>query len=80
MIQMIGRGLRTVNPPEFPSIIKKDCVVLDFSTSTLMHGSLEQEVQLDDQCFEDDAPYTDCPECGVEVPLASKECPLCGYV
>lgn len=80
MIQMIGRGLRTVDPAEFPGIIKKDCVVLDFGTSTLMHGSLEQEVQLDDQFIEGDAPYKDCPECGAEVPLASKECPLCGYV
>ena len=80
MIQMIGRGLRTVDPAEFPGIIKKDCVVLDFGTSTLMHGSLEQEVQLDDQFIEGDAPYKDCPECGADVPLASKECPLCGYI
>ena len=45
-----------------------------------MHGSLEQEVQLDDQFIEGDAPYKDCPECGADVPLASKECPLCGYI
>ena len=80
MIQMIGRGLRTIDPSEHPGIIKKDCVVLDFGTSTLMHGSLEQEVQLDDQFIDGDAPYKDCPECGADVPLASKECPLCGYI
>ena len=80
MIQMIGRGLRTIDPAEHPGIIKKDCIVLDFGTSTLMHGSLEQEVQLDDQCQEGDAPYKDCPECAAEVPIAVRECPLCGYV
>lgn len=80
MIQMVGRGLRIVNPTEYPSIIKKDCVVLDFGTATLMHGSLEQEVMLDDQCAEGEAPYKECPECNAEVPLASRECPLCGYV
>ncbi len=80
MIQMIGRGLRTIDPSEHPGIIKKDCIVLDFGTSTIMHGSLEQEVQLDDQCQDGDAPYKDCPECAAEVPIAVKECPLCGYV
>lgn len=80
MIQMIGRGLRIVHPSEYPGIIKKDCVVLDFGTATLMHGSLEQEVMLDDQCIEGEAPYKECPECNAEVPLASRECPLCGYV
>jgi DNA repair protein RadD len=46
MIQMIGRGLRTVNPEEHPGVIKSDCIVLDFGTSTLLHGSLEQDVDL----------------------------------
>jgi DNA repair protein RadD len=79
MIQMIGRGLRTVDPAEHPDIIKKDCIVLDFGTSTLLHGSLEQDVNLDDQIGEGDAPFKECPECGAEVPAAVKECPLCGY-
>ncbi|HBR68721.1 MAG TPA: helicase, partial [Rhodospirillaceae bacterium] len=48
MIQMIGRGLRTVDPAEYPDIIKKDCIVLDFGTASLIHGSLEQSVDLDD--------------------------------
>mgnify|MGYP001166117102 CR=1 FL=1 len=79
MIQMIGRGLRTVDPTEHPDIIKKDCIVLDFGTSTLLHGSLEQDVNLDDQMGEGDAPTKECPDCGAEVPAAVKECPLCGY-
>ncbi|MFC4625429.1 DEAD/DEAH box helicase, partial [Daeguia caeni] len=46
MIQMVGRGLRTVDPNEHPGVVKTDCVVLDFGTASLMHGSLEQEVDL----------------------------------
>ncbi|NPB73705.1 helicase, partial [Shigella sonnei] len=38
MIQMVGRGLRTVDPEEHPGIVKTDCVVLDFGTSSLTHG------------------------------------------
>lgn len=79
MIQMIGRGLRTVDPAEYPAIRKKDCVVLDFGTSTLLHGSLEQDVNLDDQIGEGEAPTKECPDCGATVPAAVKECPLCGY-
>ncbi len=79
MIQMIGRGLRTVDSAEYPAIRKKDCVVLDFGTSTLLHGSLEQDVNLDDQIGEGEAPTKECPDCGATVPAAVKECPLCGY-
>lgn len=62
MIQMIGRGLRTIDPAEYPDLVKKDCVVLDFGTSTLLHGSLEQDVNLDDQMGEGEAPTKECPE------------------
>lgn len=79
-IQMVGRGLRTVDPQEFPGVIKSDCVVLDFGTASLMHGSLEQEVNLDGHLHDGDAPTKDCPDCGAIVPLACMECPLCGYV
>jgi superfamily II DNA or RNA helicase len=44
MIQMVGRGLRTVNPEEYPGVVKTDCIILDFGTSSLIHGSLEQDV------------------------------------
>ena len=80
MIQMIGRGLRTVNPEEHPGIIKSDCIVLDFGTSTLLHGSLEQDVDLVGHQANGDAPTKECPECGAIVPLAVQECPLCGHV
>lgn len=80
MIQMVGRGLRTVSPEEHPGVIKTDCIVLDFGTSTLLHGSLEQDVDLNGREPGDEAPTKDCPECGAVVPLATTECPLCGHV
>jgi superfamily II DNA or RNA helicase len=79
-IQMVGRGLRTVDPQEFPGVIKSDCVVLDFGTASLMHGALEQEVNLDGHTHEGEAPTKECPECDATVPLSCMECPLCGHV
>jgi len=46
MIQMIGRGLRTIDPQIYPDIIKRDCIVLDFGISSILHGSLEQSIDL----------------------------------
>lgn len=43
MIQMVGRGLRTVDPEIYPGVVKRDCIVLDFGTSLLTHGNLDQE-------------------------------------
>ena len=80
MIQMVGRGLRTVSPEEHPGVIKTDCIVLDFGTSTLQHGSLEQDVDLNGHEGTGEAPTKECPECGATVPLGVTECPLCGHV
>ncbi len=78
MIQMVGRGLRTVDPEEFPGVVKTDCVVLDFGTSSLIHGTLEQDVDLDGKTSSGEAPRKACPSCGADIPLASSECPICG--
>lgn len=83
MVQMIGRGLRTINQEEFPGVIKTDCVVLDFGTSILTHGSLDDAVDLegnDGQAGEGQAPEKECPECNSWVPLSVRECPMCGHV
>jgi superfamily II DNA or RNA helicase len=80
MIQMVGRGLRTVNPEDYPGVVKTDCVILDFGTSSLIHGSLEQDVDLDGRQAAGDAPTKVCPSCEAEVPAATMECPLCGHV
>ena len=78
-IQMVGRGLRTVDPEQFPGVVKTDCIVLDFGTASLMHGALEQEVNLDGHEHDGDAPTKDCPECGAIVPLAVMDCPFCDH-
>ncbi len=80
MIQMVGRGLRIVDPEEHPGIVKTDCVVLDFGTSSLIHGTLEQDVDLEGKTEAGGAPTKSCPGCGAEIPLAATECPLCGEV
>ncbi|UXU74204.1 MULTISPECIES: DEAD/DEAH box helicase [unclassified Paracoccus (in: a-proteobacteria)] len=80
MIQMVGRGLRTVDPAEHPGVIKTDCIVLDFGISSLTHGTLEQDVDLDGRDPEPGAaPTKTCPECEAEIPLASRQCPICGH-
>jgi DNA repair protein RadD len=79
MIQMVGRGLRTVDPSEYPGVVKTDCIVLDFGTSSLLHGCLEQDVNLDGRTGTGPALTKECPECDAHVPLAVMECPLCGH-
>jgi len=79
MVQMIGRGLRTIDPEEFPNLVKRDCIVLDFGTSVLTHGSLEDSVSLDDK-EKGEAPLKQCPECEAVVPMGSKICPICEHI
>ena len=81
MVQMIGRGLRTIDPDEHPNIIKTDCIVLDFGTSVLTHGSLEDDVNLEGSQSElqGQAPEKVCPDCKSVVPLGVRECPMCGH-
>ena len=81
MVQMIGRGLRTIDPELYPNIIKKDCIVLDFGTSILTHGSIDETVDLDgrDPSEIGEAPQKTCPSCQATVPLNVRECPMCGF-
>lgn len=79
MVQMVGRGLRSVHPQEHPGLIKSDCIVLDFGISTLLHGSLEQDVDLDGHDANGEAPTKACPSCEAIIPLSCRECPLCGH-
>ena len=73
MIQMIGRGLRTIDPVIYPDIIKKDCVVLDFGISTILHGSLDQMINLSSK----NKGFKICPSCQNKIPKVAEECPLC---
>lgn len=79
MVQMIGRGLRTVDPDLHPGVVKTDCIVLDFGTSSLTHGSLEEDANLDGQPHDGEAPMKACPGCAADVPISTMECPLCGF-
>lgn len=82
MIQMIGRGLRVVDQNLHPEIVKDDCVILDFGTSSLTHGCLEVDANLEvakrkESQQSESAPQKSCPECNSLIPAASNQCPLC---
>ena len=80
-IQAVGRGLRRVDPERFPGIVKTDCVVLDFAGAALRHGSLEQEISLDeDEPQPGQAPWKLCLSCDAELPLHASVCDFCGHV
>ncbi|MDA0902537.1 MAG: DEAD/DEAH box helicase family protein [Proteobacteria bacterium] len=83
MIQMIGRGLRVVDNELYPDVIKEDCIVLDFGTSSLIHGSLEVDVDLEKAKQTKKKPeprfQKQCPSCSMLIPSASNSCPLCDY-
>jgi superfamily II DNA or RNA helicase len=81
-VQAIGRGLRKVDPERFPSVIKTDCIVLDFAGAALRHGSIEHDGTLaeEDEPEPGQAPYKTCPSCEAEVPLGTIACPFCGHV
>lgn len=73
MIQMIGRGLRTIDSAIYPDLIKKDCVVLDFGISSMLHGSLDQMINLRSK----NKGFQICPSCKKKIPKEAEECPLC---
>lgn len=73
MIQMIGRGLRTLDPSIYPDIVKQDCIVLDFGISSILHGSLEQAIELSDY-----QGVKICPSCQQKIVKKVVICPLCG--
>lgn len=83
MVQMIGRGLRRVDPERYPGIVKEDCIVLDFGRSIVTHGTIGR-VYTDDDLTERERkekkpkPPFVC-ECGLAIdrPLPPR-CPECG--
>jgi DNA repair protein RadD len=73
MIQMVGRGLRKVEPSRYPGVVKDDCIVIDYGTSILTHGSIEQDVDLEGSGTKH------CPECDAQVPYQMRDCAICGF-
>lgn len=76
MIQMVGRGLRCVDPEKHPGVFKDDCIVLDFGTSVLIHGEIHQDAATS----LNDGRTKACPECSSNMPYSAKECYICGHV
>ncbi len=81
MMQMIGRGLRTIDPEKYPGVVKNDCIIIDFGTSCLTHGSLEQTANIEGREKDPDAeaPKKNCPGCKADIPISLTECPFCGH-
>lgn len=86
MIQMIGRGLRVVDPALYPEVIKEDCIILDFGTSSIIHGRLEVDVQLEKeqkktwlQQSETQPTEKLCLGCKMLIPTEANPCPNCDY-
>lgn len=80
-LQMVGRALRTIDPERYPGVQKSDALVLDFGVSTLIHGTLEQEVSLgfEKVAKSNEAPRKPCPQCQSLVPANAFVCGLCGF-
>ena len=81
MIQMVGRGLRTIDPARYPGVIKDDCVILDFGRSLLTHGDIDAGDRLEPfSQAAGDPPMKECPDCGMIIHAAMMTCPACGHV
>jgi DNA repair protein RadD len=81
MIQMIGRGLRTISEPDqYPGLIKDDCIIIDLGSSLLNHGGLEVDAVIDSrQAKPGEAPTKECPKCDTIIPMGCRTCPACAH-
>ena len=81
MVQMIGRGLRILDPELYPNTVKTDCIVMDFGTSIITHGGLDETANLDGAHKTEggEAPTKICPDCGSEVSANTRICPICEH-
>ena len=82
-VQMIGRGLRTVDLVEHPhGAGKTDCLVLDFGSTLSTLGGLQQVLDLAGDTRER-TPGIElskpCRSCRCAIPLRARACSLCGY-
>lgn len=80
LIQMVGRGLRKLEPSRYPNVIKNDCIVLDFGVSLIRHGNLDAGDRLSFDTFDDtDEAVIQCDKCGFPVEPKEHTCSFCGY-
>lgn len=73
LLQMIGRGLRKLDPERYPGITKDDCIVIDFGTSLVNYGDIFADTSLEGKGVKE------CDNCGCSLPIQMYECPLCGF-
>jgi DNA repair protein RadD len=74
-LQQVGRGLRKAGG-------KQDCLVLDFSGLTKLHGPIDQITSSSASSARDEKSEPlakECPNCSTLVALAARTCPTCGY-
>ena len=79
MIQMVGRGLRTVDPQEHPGR-RQDRLRRPRLRHVVAAARLAGAGRRSRSAAKRDgeAPTKTCPDCGAIVPLGVPECPLCG--
>ena len=74
MIQMICIGLRVIDPEIHPNIAKENCIILDFGTSSLTHGCLEVDANLETRKKSENKKKQNnqksCFECNALIPSA----------
>jgi DNA repair protein RadD len=75
ILQMIGRGLRVIDPELYPGVIKRDCLVLDFGETLANLKDLELQPRLDDPPPGDFSEKV-CPHCSTVIPLQVLLCPV----
>jgi len=83
MTQMLGRGLRIIEPGEYAWSKKEDCTILDFGDSIRVHGTLRSDANLKEirgQQDGDDPFAMFCPHCDcmIIVDAETGMCPECG--
>lgn len=80
LAQMLGRGLRTVDPARFPGVVKTDCKIFDFGGALYRFPdifSVPMKIEADKKGA-GVAPKKCCKECGFENHLAARVCIDCG--
>lgn len=83
LIQMVGRGLRKLDPDRFPDVAKSDCLVLDFGVSLIIHGDLDSGDRLSfkqDNYEQEIADVLQCPVCGAPIEPRQKQCLTCLHI
>ena len=83
MTQMLGRGLRIIEPDQYEWSNKTDCMILDFGDSIRVHGTLRCDVNLKEirKKRHSDNPFSIiCPHCNklIIVEIETSDCPECG--